>query len=166
MSEDQELPDAGASDPQSSNPASSGQQPSGQQPSGQEPSDPESSAPEEPELPYRETSDPEWNQVAAGTAAVSLHPDELTPEVIVVSGPCPRCGHPSVFSERLVAYSSAIMSGGGLRRGLLARALHRATAQQGARQVEVICGCRTDHDETGERKGCGASWVLHVEWGV
>ncbi|MFF3762560.1 hypothetical protein ACFYYR_00460 [Streptomyces sp. NPDC001922] len=156
MSEDQELPDQGASDAQSSNPASSGQESSNQ----------ESSDPEGQELPYRETSDPEWNRVAAGTAAVSLHPDERTPEVIVVSGPCPRCGHPSVFSERLVAYSSAIMSGGGLRRGLLSRALYRATAQQGARQVEVICGCRTDHDETGERKGCGASWVLHVEWGV
>ncbi|MEN2424017.1 hypothetical protein AABB02_38680 [Streptomyces rimosus] len=113
------------------------------------------------EMPYRVESDPDWNTVAAGTARVSLHPDEAAPEVIVISGPCPRCRHETVHSEPLIAYANALS-----RTSLLARVLRHRAAEPGSREVEVICGCLTSHSETGEHKGCGASWVLHVEWGV
>ncbi|MGW8763068.1 hypothetical protein ACWGN5_11285 [Streptomyces sp. NPDC055815] len=113
------------------------------------------------DLLYRVESDPEWGTVAAGTARVSLHPDETAPEVIVVSGPCPRCGHETVHAEPLVSYANAL--GGS---GLLSRLLLRRAAETGAREVEVICACPATHPEAGEQKGCGASWVLHVEWGA
>ncbi|MFJ5032718.1 hypothetical protein ACIQB5_32580 [Streptomyces sp. NPDC088560] len=113
------------------------------------------------ELPYRVESEPAWNTVAAGTARVSLHPDEAAPEVVVVSGPCPRCRHETVHSEPLVAYANALA-----RSSLLARLLYQRAAEPGSREVEVICGCPTSHPEAAEQTGCGASWVLHVEWGV
>ncbi|MDV9188688.1 hypothetical protein R6L23_10750 [Streptomyces sp. SR27] len=113
------------------------------------------------DLLYREESDPAWNPVAAGTARVGLHPDETAPEVIVVSGPCPRCRHETVHAEPLVAYADALT-----RTGLLARLLLRRATEAGSREVEVICACSAVHPEAGEHKGCGASWVLHVEWGV
>ncbi|MBP2585483.1 hypothetical protein J3A78_005961 [Streptomyces sp. PvR006] len=108
---------------------------------------------------YRVESDLEWNTVAAGTARVSLHPDETAPEVIVVSGPCPRCRHETVHAEPLVSYANALD-----RSSLLARLLRRRAAEAGSREVEVICACSATHPEAGERTGCGASWVLRVEW--
>ncbi|MEW2390667.1 hypothetical protein AB0933_20150 [Streptomyces venezuelae] len=116
------------------------------------------------ELPYRVVSEPEWNAAAAATASVGVHPSEELAEVVVVSGPCPRCEHPTVFSERLVAYSDMLGAGSG-RRGLLARALRRAAARGGRRDIEVICSCGGAHPDAGEESGCGASWVLTVEWG-
>ncbi|MEU7963545.1 hypothetical protein AB0D09_08780 [Streptomyces sp. NPDC049097] len=113
------------------------------------------------ELPYRAESDPNWNTVAASTARVGLHPDEAAPEIIVVTGPCPRCLHETVHSEPLVAYANALA-----RSSLLARLLHHRAVEPGSRELEVICGCPTAHPEAGAIKGCGASWVLHVEWGV
>ncbi|MCB8905857.1 MULTISPECIES: hypothetical protein [unclassified Streptomyces] len=110
---------------------------------------------------YRVESDPDWNTVAAGTARVSLHPDETAPEVVVVSGPCPRCRHETVHSEPLVSYANALD-----RSSLLARLLRRRAAEAGSREVEVICACSATHPEAGEHTGCGASWVLRVEWGV
>ncbi|GGV22083.1 hypothetical protein GCM10010260_72870 [Streptomyces filipinensis] len=110
-------------------------------------------------VPYRAESDPAWNTVAAGTAHVILHPAEKSPEVIVVSGPCPRCTHETVHTEPLVSYAGALGTS-----GLLGRLLHRRAVEAGSREVEVICACRATHPEAGEHQGCGASWVLHVEW--
>ncbi|MFE2013491.1 hypothetical protein [Streptomyces sp. NPDC059491] len=108
---------------------------------------------------HRAESDPAWNIVAAGTAHVTLHPDDRSPEVIVVSGPCPRCTHATVHTEPLVSYAGALGAS-----GVLSRLLHRRAVEAGSREVEVICACLTTHPEAGEQKGCGASWVLHVEW--
>ncbi|MFF7777237.1 hypothetical protein ACFZCG_22765 [Streptomyces tanashiensis] len=113
------------------------------------------------QLLYRAESDPDWNTVAAGTARVTLHPDESAPEVIIVSGPCPRCHHETVHTEPLITYANARDGS-----GLLARLLLRRAVASGSRDVEAICACTTTHPEAGERSGCGASWVLHVEWGI
>ena len=110
-------------------------------------------------LGYAEVSETGWNTDAAATASVSLQPDLRSPTSIVVTGICPRCSHDVLFTEPLVTYRG--MEGGA--DNAFANALAMAASK--ARDVEVICTCGHDHPGRAEDvRGCGASWVLHVEW--
>jgi hypothetical protein len=123
----------------------------------------------EPEsLAYVPASDEEWNVVAASTATVELHPNEDEPVAIIVSGPCPRCGHSTAFVEPVVLYSSLQRDGVNPEANrVLTEALQRASQAVRERNVEIICACGFGHaGAPQDRKGCGASWVLHVAWGL
>ena len=120
-------------------------------------------------LGYVEEGRAEWNSVVAHSVTVRVEPDESAPEFILISGDCPRCNHGFVHAEAIVSYR-ALNRDDGLRPGvgsLLRAALRRAGAEQGARDVFASCNCRVPHPGSPEGvAGCGASWSLHVEWGV
>lgn len=110
-------------------------------------------------LGYAEVSEAGWNTDAAATASVSLQPDLRSPNSIVVTGICPRCSHEVLFTEPLVTYYGIDDEVG----DPIASAA--AMAAPTARDIEVICTCSHDHPgRAGDVRGCGASWVLHVEW--
>lgn len=114
--------------------------------------------PDDP-LGYAEISDVTWNRDAARTAQVALRPDMRRPTAIVVSGPCPRCAHDMVFDEPLFAFYG-LDDGAG---DALIAAL--APAAPTVRDVVVICTCAHHHPgQAPDIRGCGASWVLHVDW--
>ena len=117
---------------------------------------------------YMPASREEWNVLAAKTARVELEPNEDEPVAIIATGPCPRCHHETAFVEPIVAYGYFQQERGNSEAGrLLANAFRRAGAAVRDRNVEIICGCGIAHPETPvDKRGCGASWVLHVAWGV
>lgn len=116
-------------------------------------------------LPYVQSSRSEWSDVAAGTSKVLLEPDEHRPVAIAITGPCPRCGHDSAHVEPLVLYTNLTDRLKGGATDVLRRALESIGADSKERDVDVICGCSAAHEGAPEQvRGCGASWVLHVEW--
>lgn len=117
---------------------------------------------------YRRHTSRELGEEAARTARVELRPDEAKPEDIVISGPCPCCGHETTFVEPVFVLR-------GIEGSVAAReasnalrdALEAAGKNLTARDVEVICHCGSAHPGApNEAAGCGRSWVLHIEWGV
>jgi hypothetical protein len=120
------------------------------------------------EIEYRTGSHLDWNLLASQTATVELRPSENEPTAIVVTGSCPRCGHASAHIEPIVVWSQVNphMPVDSARAMALRSALNRVGARSKNRNVEVICGCGSHHPGAPDGKqGCGASWVLHVEWG-
>lgn len=96
-------------------------------------------------LAYDATSSAELNEIAARTAEVNLHPDEIRPIDIVVSGPCPACQGGTLHIEPID--------------------LVRDTSAGGTQHVEVICRCAFPHESAPENTpGCGRSWTLTVTW--
>lgn len=111
---------------------------------------------------YREESEESWNAEAARTASVSLQPNEQKPTVIVVTGPCPRCAHDVYFTEPLITYWGMNLP----QDDLIAQALAETIGEPTARILEIVCSCGEPHAGAPENtRGCGASWVLTVEWG-
>lgn len=118
-------------------------------------------------LKYQVGSDTEWNVTAAGTASVEVRPSEKNPEEIIVTGPCPRCSDLTMHIEPVIVFSGLVGDPGAPARDAIREAMIRAAAKVRERDVEVICACGTIHDGAPDgRAGCGASWVLHVEWDV
>ncbi|MFF0772326.1 hypothetical protein ACFYUK_25815 [Nonomuraea wenchangensis] len=96
-------------------------------------------------LTYEVTTSAQLNELAAATAQVVLHPDEVNPLDIEVAGACPACQGVTVHLEP-VEFVRAADPGGEL-------------------DIEVICACAFPHEKTPEgRTGCGRSWRLIVEW--
>ena len=120
-------------------------------------------------LEYAVEGRAEWNAAMVRSATVRVEPDETAPEVILVAGPCPRCGHAFAHAEPLVSYR-AMDRDDPLRPGigaLLRDAARRAAAANRSHDVFGSCGCRVPHPGAPEgATGCGASWSLHVEWGA
>ncbi|UOZ05555.1 hypothetical protein [Amycolatopsis sp. WQ 127309] len=96
-------------------------------------------------LAYEVTYSLRLNEIAATTAEVVLHPDEVRPIDIEVTGPCPACGGATVHIEPVEFV--------------------RGAASDGALDIEVICACAFSHEDAPDGKtGCGRSWRLTVEW--
>jgi hypothetical protein len=121
------------------------------------------------EVLYVEGGRAEWNSALADSVTVTVEPDESAPQYIVVKGTCPRCGHgfahaESIFSYRALDRDDTLRPGIG---SLLRSAIRRASAEPGSRNVFAYCNCRVPHPGSPEGvAGCGASWSLHIEWGV
>jgi hypothetical protein len=111
------------------------------------------------ELDYDELTDPGWDLKAAETCGIVLEPDEVRPDAITVTGPCPRCSHEVRYTSPLV------LIGGGLPGAdrALREELLKAARDQRAHDLSVICSCSEEHRSG--KKGCGAMWSLHVTWG-
>ncbi|GGC90190.1 hypothetical protein GCM10011512_16400 [Tersicoccus solisilvae] len=116
--------------------------------------------------PYEVSNSVAWNKDAAKSSLVELEPNENDPAAIVVTGPCPRCHHDSAHVEPLLLFSNLGERARSSGSDLLLQALGRVAAKNSERDVEVICACGVAHPSTPDaRRGCGASWVLHVSWG-
>jgi hypothetical protein len=111
------------------------------------------------DVSYEESSSEDWNSRAAQTARVTLRPSERAPDEIEVSGPCPRCGHETMYIEPLVLVSGSA-PGADADLAEIAKAVVR---EQRKRDVTVLCDCGLAHAP--DQRGCGAAWSLHVEWG-
>lgn len=116
------------------------------------------------EIPYAEESRAEWNDAMAAASTVRIEPDEADPAVILITAVCPRCEHQTALDEQIAKHRSIE----GVRDDpRLREALRRSAAENRSRDVRVPCRCRVAHPGTpDEKSGCGASWSLHVEWGV
>jgi hypothetical protein len=118
---------------------------------------------------YAEVSSTEWDAAMAADAAVRVEPDETAPEVILITGTCPRCGHGTAHVEPLVTFRSLddeddIVPGVA---EMLRDAARRAGAGLRERDVRMPCGCGVPHPGAPDgAAGCGARWSLHVEWGA
>ncbi|MFC4049871.1 hypothetical protein ACFOY4_09275 [Actinomadura syzygii] len=101
------------------------------------------------EIPYEETTDPEFAGAAARTFAVETYPDGL-----LLRGPCPRCA--SVIEVALV---DEVFS-----RGLLGWRRGSPAPPPAPEPVEpVICTCTEAHPGRPDgRVGCGAYWLFAV----
>ncbi|MFC4561041.1 hypothetical protein ACFO4E_04140 [Nocardiopsis mangrovi] len=115
-------------------------------------------------LPYQVSRSEIYNETAARTARITIVPDEQDPEVIIIESSCPCCTHYTYFREPVVVYRD--MDFFPTMNSLFDKALRRAARDITSRDVEVICDCSWSHPGTPELKtGCGASWVLHIDWG-
>ncbi|MBC6460046.1 hypothetical protein [Actinomadura sp. HBU206391] len=100
-------------------------------------------------ITYQAEQSGDLNERAATTAEVTLLPDELEPDHILVTGPCPACGGPMTHVEPLAVIS---------------RDLH--PGDQASRVVDILCACGNPHLEAPDGEtGCGRLWSLFVEWG-
>jgi len=114
-------------------------------------------------LPYEVSHDPSYNEVTAQTSVVRLIPSQEEPDSIIIEGPCPRCRHAVLFIEHIITYRDASFAP--FRDRSFNRAMREAARAIRSRDVEVICDCDSYHPERPlVRRGCGASWVLHVAW--
>jgi hypothetical protein len=112
---------------------------------------------------YEELSSAAYNEGAAKTSRVTLIPDERKPEAIVIEGPCPRCSHPTLFTEPLVAYLD--VGSDPFIDQAFDEALKKVAGEFRERHVVVLCNCNGWHsDQPSSKRGCGASWTLTVAW--
>ncbi|GAA4205858.1 hypothetical protein [Microbispora amethystogenes] len=109
-------------------------------------------------LPYREGTDPAFEQQAAATFSATKTADGT----LSLVGPCPRChsGMNVVVPPELFLASRT-----GLLRRLLRRSDHATfAAGAGEQKVPVVCLCSVTHPGTPpDRRGCGAYWNLIVD---
>ncbi|MFI6370038.1 hypothetical protein [Streptomyces sp. NPDC050546] len=111
-------------------------------------------APHEP-VPYAEATDPAYAVRAAETFTLR----KAGPDLLVLSGPCPRCAAPLE-----VALPHMVFRG---REGVFAlfRPSHPRPASD-VRDEPVVCACEGHHPDRPEgHKGCGAYWVLRISSG-
>jgi hypothetical protein len=89
-------------------------------------------------VPYIRENNVRLNEIAAQTAAVSIHPDEAHPIDIMISGPCPQCCGGTVHIEpvELVRHPGQAQAATG-----------------GRRQIEVICACGVQHPKPRIHRG-------------
>jgi hypothetical protein len=115
-------------------------------------------------ISYEVSSNASYNDDAAKTSKVTLVPNKRGELVeIIIEGPCPRCAHPTLFSEPLVAYMDADYDPE-IDRSFDEK-LNQVAGEYRERDVLVICRCRGVHPERPYDKiGCGASWSLSIEW--
>jgi hypothetical protein len=117
-------------------------------------------------IPYREESDPVWNEEAVRTSAVEVLPDEKRPVRIVITGPCPRCHHDSRHVEPVIIVRGVDDALPDDASREIQAALDRAGVSVRDCDVEVLCACGVAHPGTPEgESGCGGSWSLTVSWG-
>ena len=106
------------------------------------------------EIPYVEESSDALGAAAARTWQYRYQPAD-DPDTVVLTGPCPKCGHTFVYDWPLVLVREDFAAPG--ERETVARG---DTAADATHPVTVVCRCSVVHPQADGERGCGRSWTL------
>jgi hypothetical protein len=101
--------------------------------------------------PYQEITDPDFAECAARDFEIA----HLDDDILILRGPCPRCG--AILEVPLVDR---------MFDGMRSIRKHGATSEPAQRVEPVSCTCEEQHPNRPDaRSGCGAYWTFALTAG-